>query len=118
METFNGPDPNECTANRAVSTVPLQSLYWMNSAFIRDCSRSLADRLLAHSKDPAERIELGFEVAFARKPSVEEMSALAEYVANYAKQLPESTKPEEGEAQAWASLCRILLSSNEFIYVD
>ena len=118
MEAFNGPDPNECTANRSVSTVPLQSLYWMNSDFIRDCSQSLADQLTDNSKDPAKRIELGFEIAFARQPSAEETRSLAEYVANYAKKLPLSEKPEDRETRAWASLCRILLSSNEFIYVD
>ena len=118
METFNGPDPNECTANRSVSTVPLQSLYWMNSGFIRDCSRSLADRLAEHSTDPAKRIELGFEIAFARKPSSEETDALTDYLAGYAEKLPDSAQPGEREARAWASLCRILLSSNEFIYVD
>ncbi len=118
METFNGPDPNECTARRNVSTVPLQSLFWMNSDFLKNNARSLADRLARHSDNPAKRIELGYELAYARKPSKEETKALADYVAAHAKRIPGDVKPEDRETRAWTSLCRILLSGNEFIYVD
>jgi hypothetical protein len=118
METFNGPDPNECTAKRNVSTVPLQSLFWMNSDFLKTNAGSLAHRLAAHSDDPAKRIELGYELAYARKPSSEETKALTEYVKAHAARVPGDVKPEERETRAWTSLCRILLSGNEFIYVD
>ena len=118
METFNGPDPNECTAKRNVSTVPLQSLFWMNSDFMSANAKSLADRLKRHSDDPAKRIELGYELAYARKPSKDETKTLADYVAAHAKRIPSDVKPEDRETRAWTSACRILLSGNEFIYVD
>jgi len=118
METFNGPDPNECTAKRNVSTVPLQSLFWMNSDFMSANAKSLADRLKKHSDDPAKRIELGYELAYARKPSKDETKTLADYVAAHAKRIPGDVKPEDRETRAWTSACRILLSGNEFIYVD
>lgn len=118
METFNGPDPNECTAKRNVSTVPLQSLFWMNSDFMSANARSLADRLKKHSDDPAKRIELGYELAYARKPSKDEAKALADYVEAHAKRIPGDVKPGDRETRAWISACRILLSGNEFIYVD
>ena len=118
METFNGPDPNECTAKRNVSTVPLQSLFWMNSDFLNNNAKSLADRLVKHSEDPAKRIGLGYELAYGRRPSADETRALAEFVEAHAKRIPGDVKPEERNARAWTSLCRILLSGNEFIYVD
>ena len=118
METFNGPDPNECTAKRNVSTVPLQSLFWMNSDFLRDNARSLAGRLAKHAKDPAKRIEFGYELAYARKPSAAETDALVDYVTAHAKRISGDVEQEERERIAWTSLCRVLLSGNEFIYAD
>ncbi len=118
METFNGPDPNECTGKRTVSTVPLQSLFWMNSNFLEENARSLAARMNKHSDDAAKKIELGYELAYARKPSAEETRALADYVTAHAKRIPGEVAPKERETRAWTSLCRILLSGNEFIYVD
>ncbi len=118
MEMFNGPDPNECTANRDVSTVALQSLYWMNSDFIRDNARSFAARLLEMSEKPDERIAFGYETAFGRPPTGREIEQMTGYVEKYAKAVPGELPDDVRLRRAWASACRILLSSNEFVYVD
>lgn len=117
-EMFNGPDPNECTARRDVSTVPLQSLFWMNSDFMRDNARSFAAQLIASAKTTDERIGRAFEQAFARPPSADELAGMRTYVKDYLHQLPEEGRPEERELRAWTSFGRILLAANEFIYVD
>ena len=117
-ELFNGPDPNECTARRAVSTVPLQSLYWMNSDFMRDNARSFATQLIASSKTADERIVQAFELAFARPPTRDELTGMRTYVTDYLQRLKDDGKPEEHELRAWTSFGRILLAANEFIYVD
>jgi hypothetical protein len=118
LETFNGPDPNECTANRTVSTVPLQALFWMNSDFLETNAKSFAARLAGHSPDPAQRVKLGYEIAYSRPPSPDETRSLTDYVAAQAGRIPAEVSPRERETRAWTSLCRILLSANEFIYID
>lgn len=117
-EMFNGPDPNECTARREVSTVPLQSLFWMNSDFMRDNARSFANGLIASAKSTDARIIQAFEQAFARPPSEDELSGMRTYVEDYRRNLKDEGRPEEHELRAWTSFGRILLAANEFIYVD
>lgn len=117
-EMFNGPDPNECTATRKVSTVPLQSLYWMNSDFMRDNARSFAASLIGHSESTDERINTAFERAYSRPPAASELTELRKYVADYQQKLGSEGSPADRELQTWTSFGRILLAANEFIYVD
>ena len=117
-EMFNGPDPNECTANRKVSTVPLQSLYWMNSDFMRDNARSFAASLIRNGTSADGRINEAFERAYARPPSADEQADMRNYITDYQQKLAGKGAPADRELQTWASFGRILLTANEFIYVD
>ncbi len=118
MELFNGPDPNECTGRREVSTVPLQALFWMNSDFIRDNARAIAKRLLETGTETEGRIQQAYETIYGRVPSGEETAELSEYLQRYQAGIEDSGGSAERELRAWTSLCRLLLSSNEFAYLD
>lgn len=115
MATFDGPDTNECAADRKVSTVPLQSLFWMNSDFIQSNAQSFAEKVLASGEDTEERIAFAFETAFSRNPEEDEIAELSEFLESYQSEIP--TDPEK-ESRSWTSLCRVLLASNEFVYID
>lgn len=120
MELFNGPDPNECTARRTVSTVPLQALYWMNSDFIGEQAGALADRLLADPEATTEaRLEHACRLVYGRPAADEERnlwkSFLTDQYQRAKEHLPGSTSPEK---LAWKAFCRALFASNEFVYVD
>jgi len=117
MELFDGPNPNECNARRPVSTVPLQALYWMNSDFIRDNARSLARRVMADASQPEERIRRATSLAYNRPPSADELRDLSAYAKDYAKGV-ETKDAAEKEIRVWTSVCRLLLSANEFVYLD
>ena len=117
MAIFNGPDTNVCTANRAISTVPLQSLFWMNSDFIQENAAAFAARLEQLESDPDKRIRLAYQLALNRPPHGNEVAEAMNYLKDYAAKIT-----DEGEAvgmtRAWTSLCRVLYASNEFIYVQ
>jgi hypothetical protein len=115
MATFDGPDTNECAANRKVSTVPLQSLFWMNSDFIQTNAQSFAEKVLANGNDTEKRIAFAFETAFARSPEEDEVSELTDFISSYEREIPNDPNKE---SRAWTSLCRVLLASNEFVYID
>ncbi len=117
MEIFDGPNPNECNARRPVSTVPLQALFWMNSDFIRDNARSLAGRVIAASNQPEDRVRRATLLTYNRPPSADELSDLTRYAKDYAKSMGEKD-PAERELRIWTSVCRLLLSANEFVYLD
>ncbi len=118
MATFDGPDTNECTANRRVSTVPLQSLFWMNSDFIQNNSRSMAQRLLAAGDEGGDRLSLAYQLALSRPPTETENGEFTRYLQDYQKQLDATIDSEERELRTWTSICHILLASNEFSYID
>ena len=118
MATFDGPDTNECTGIRRISTVPLQSLYWMNSDFIQENSQSMAQRLLAACQEAGDRISLAYQLALSRPPTETEKGELTRYLHDYREELDGNLDPKERELRTWTSLCHILMASNEFIYID
>ena len=49
-----------------------------------------------------------------RRPEPQEIDSGLTYIANYAQKYPGANP----QLSAWQSFCHILLSSNEFVYVD
>ncbi len=118
MELFNGADPNEPTARREQSTVALQALFWMNSDFIRDNARTLAETVVADGATPAERLRQAYQRTYGRDPSALESSELTAYLREHMAGEPEDVAPADRELRAWTSVCRLLIAGNEFIYLD
>jgi hypothetical protein len=119
LALFDGPDTNESTAARGSSTVPLQALYLMNNPFPRHQAEGLARRLLADAPDQAGRVERAYALAWGRPPTSEEVETAVGYVRHYQDGLAkEGLAADHREREAWSSLARILLTANEFLYVD
>jgi hypothetical protein len=70
----------------------------MNSKFVDERSAALAKQLAGH-------VDLIYQRILDRLPTAEEKSDALTYV-------------EKAGDRGWQNLCHILLSSNEFIYVD
>ena len=117
MQTFNGPDPNECTEVRTVSTVPSQALFWLNSGFIERNADAMAERLLLEVDNDDERLGQAFLLSYGRPPADEERAAMLAHLQGVREALPGDQQDADGR-RAWKSLCRVLLASNEFIYLD
>jgi len=106
---FDGPDTNTTTDVRGSSTVPSQALWLMNNAFMREQARGLAQRL-SELKDDRARVALAYELCFGRPPASDEIDMTLAYVTRFRHEL--------SEVEAWASVAKVLLSANEFVYVD
>jgi hypothetical protein len=104
---------------RTPSITPLQALFMMNSELVHDCSTHLAARLLDGLPDDTERLNLAFERAFARPPSPAESARALDYLRQSREKL-ETSGVDSGRLnqEAWASMLRAMLASNEFVYVD
>jgi len=73
MLTFDAPSRENCTVRRARTNTPLQSLALMNDVQYVEASRQLAERMLVDGgSQPADRLEWGFRLVTARKPTPEE----------------------------------------------
>jgi hypothetical protein len=92
----------------------------MNSKIVKDQSESLARMLLATgTADAQQRIQRLYLQVLGRAAGEEELASCLAHLEKYSAALEENgIKGEEQRFQSWQSLCRALLASNEFIYLD
>ncbi|MEE3176101.1 MAG: DUF1553 domain-containing protein [Verrucomicrobiota bacterium] len=97
------PDPSASAPVRSTTTTPLGALSMMNTSFVLRMSRKFADRLKAEAgNDINAQVKRGFELAFMRSPKEEEKIIIEDFV----------------KKNGLSALCRVLLNSNEFIYLN
>jgi hypothetical protein len=111
---FDGADPNATTPQRQTTTVPTQALYFMNDPFFHSQAEGLAGRVLAK---PAEgRVSELFRAALQRPPADKDLEFAEAFLARYSKTIGGT---DAGKDKAcWAALARVLLASNEFLFVE
>ncbi|MDB6118566.1 MAG: Planctomycete cytochrome, partial [Verrucomicrobiaceae bacterium] len=103
MTTLDCPNPANLTPSRIVTTTALQSLALMNNDFMLRQADHFAERLQRDAgADSTAQIRRAFNLAFAREPNAEELSAAVAFV----------------KTDGLFALCRMLLNANEFAYVD
>jgi hypothetical protein len=119
LAIFDGPDTNTSTDVRPRSTVPLQALFLMNNAFVQEQASGLARRLCRESPDRTGRLERAWELAWGRLPAAHERQRALLYLDQYSALQAGAGRPSAaGDLEAWTSLSRVLLTANEFLYVE
>lgn len=100
---FDFPDCGQVRDKRPVSTTPLQALNLMNSSFVVEQSKYVADRALAEvgSDNLKDAISRCFELLLSRQPDDSELSY----------SLVIATK------QGLDIVCRALINTNEFSFI-
>ncbi len=122
--TFDYVDSAVSLEKRPVTTVPHQALFLMNHRLALHAGWRLARRLEQYSSDDTERLKFAYAVCFARQPTSAELTAASDFLRNQRAALPQSLSADPGTNQAehaltpWISLCRSLLITNEFLYVE
>lgn len=107
FRTFDAAIPDTHSPMRFTTTVPQQTLYFMNSSLVIE----LADRFLKRADiqqatEPAERIHRCYRLCLSRNASPSEVSLALRYLGN---------KPE---ATHWQRFIQAIFMTNEFLYVD
>ena len=93
LALFDGADPNVSTSERSSTTTPTQALFMMNDPFVHEQSTLIARRLLSERGDDAARLQLLYELAYARPPREQEAQAGVEFLARYASGLQTAGVP-------------------------
>ena len=120
LELFDAPVMSiNCTQRNHSATV-LQSLALLNSAFLFQQSEDFARRVEATvGSEPEAQVHGAFQLALGRAPREVELNEclvfLSEQVAVHTADAP---PPDEAIPSALADLCHMLLSTNEFLYVE
>ncbi|MCC6511492.1 MAG: DUF1553 domain-containing protein [Pirellulaceae bacterium] len=119
LSLFNGADPSLSTPSRDSSTVPLQALYLLNNLQVHQQATAFARQLLTQTEDSSQRIQSAYLQVYGRRPTPVESEKCTKFVSHYAQLLATEGQPADSiEPEAWASLARALMASNEFFYVD
>ena len=123
MGTFDFPNIDTTCIRRAPSATPLQSLTLLNSEFVLDGARAAAHRAIGESSAAADEVKALAEriylLTLSREPSQDEIELAREHLGVQQKLFERAnTSPEEAFEKAATSLAHMLISSNEFLYVD
>jgi hypothetical protein len=110
LSTFDYGDATTSSEGRTRTNVAPQALFMMNSEFVREHASRFAARLMEQLPDDARRVEHAYLTVIGRKPEPAEIDQALTYAAAMQKRTD--------AAQAWQSLCRVLIASNEFLYIQ
>lgn len=99
LALFDFPNPNSTAESRLTTNVPLQRLFFMNSPFVEQQAGALAERFKG---EPETRIRSMYAALFTREPDAAELKLGLDY----------TTKGD------WTSYARVLLTSNEFTFLE
>ena len=99
---FDAPDAGQTMPRRKQSTTAIQALNLFNSPFVNDQATAFANRITKETgDDTSQQITRAFQLAFGRQPNpFEAKAAIA-----------------SAKAHGLATLCRVLLNSNEFLFI-
>ncbi|MBO13364.1 MAG: hypothetical protein CMJ68_21725 [Planctomycetaceae bacterium] len=106
FQAFDFPDPAVPSGRRDETTVAPQALFLMNGQLVTGATRAMAVALQAEPTD-ADRLARAYHLVLGRPPRQDEQRAWRTFLAGFDEPL-----------SAWQSVCRVLLSSNEFVYIQ
>lgn len=131
MVTFDAPNRELCTINRASTTTPLQSLVLLNDVQFVEAARAFAERILHRTGDDSSRLRWAFQEATTRTPSEHELAVIARtlarerarYAADPARaeaalrpgESPRDPALPPAEHAAWMQVATLLLNLSETV---
>jgi Protein of unknown function (DUF1553)/Protein of unknown function (DUF1549) len=133
LHVFDQPVMETNCDRRVVSTVATQSLMLMNSEFILRQAGYFAARVRkVAAGDPGQQVQTAWQLALGRAPEAGELERALAFLAAQTSPAPppepvaaagaEKPPPDKSAAQVTVdplvNLCQVLLSTNEFLYVE
>jgi hypothetical protein len=102
FDTLDSADASQLTAVRNESTTPLQALALLNNQFVIGQCGNMARRFQSLTPDARGQARALIEMAYARPGAPDEVTMLADYAVRHGLE----------------NLCRLIVNSNEFLFVN
>jgi hypothetical protein len=102
METMDCADPSLRVEKRNETLTALQALALLNDKFMVRMADHFASRIEKTGPDLTARLTAGYRLALGRTPTAEELTLLTRYA----------------QKHGLANVCRLILNTNEFCFVD
>lgn len=99
LALFDFPNPQATSESRMSTLVPPQRLFLMNSPFVEQRALALTKRLKGSD---TERVQEAYRILYCREPDATELKLGLQFLA-------------QGD---WTQYARVLLGSNEFLFVN
>ena len=104
LALFDFPNPNSTSEARVITGTPIQQLFFLNSGFVMSRAKTLADKLTKESSDDSARIREAYRILYSRQPTAQELALGLDFL-------------KTGK-EAWPRYAQVLLSANEFLFVN
>ena len=117
LALFDGADPNASTPERRTTTVPTQSLFFLNDPFVHAKAEKFALRLQSAHAEESARIAMATQLTLGREPTDLEAAEASGFLAAYRAEMLAGGQgnPESGPLAAYV---RTLFGSDEFLTLD
>ncbi|MEQ8788538.1 MAG: PSD1 and planctomycete cytochrome C domain-containing protein [Pirellulaceae bacterium] len=124
MQLFDAPEPLVSVGDRPSTTIAPQALLFMNNEQVRSYAKGFASSLLKSaearedgSPDWDALVARGYMSALGRRPTKAERADNVAFLEQQAQRYADD-KQAESNTLALADFCQVLMSLNEFVYVE
>jgi mono/diheme cytochrome c family protein len=118
MMLFDAPDSLQGLGQRASTIVAPQALAMLNNQQVQACAQAFAAKLAAGEQTTVEEaVRRAYLAAVARPADSAELDLAVAYLRKTAASYQAAGKNDSSQA-ALADFCQVILSLNEFIYID
>ncbi|HYH64801.1 MAG TPA: DUF1553 domain-containing protein [Urbifossiella sp.] len=118
LQTLDFPDPSVPAGQRPTTIVPTQALFMLNGTLVDRAAEAFARALLAAPGDDPAHVAEAYRRVFGRAPTTAELDRVATYLTRSEAAADAALAPADRRVRAWRGLCRVLLASNEFVFVE
>ena len=118
MQIFDSPEPLVSVGNRPRTTIAPQALLFMNNTQVRGYADGFSKRIA----EPVDRswedaVTEGYLMALARPPDPTERDAGVRFIENQIITYADQDNPRARHL-ALTDFCQVLMSLNEFVFVE
>lgn len=120
FQLFDYPDPAVPTGDRATTTVAPQALFMLNSDWTMQLCEQLAAALLKDANlDDTGRVRRLYLQAYGREATAQETVKALTLIRDVDRVLQaKEMNLDRRRAAAWSCFCQVVVSANEFLYIQ